>query len=174
MTTVDELVRSISAWSALAEGVTISGGEPFDQPAALFELLAKIRALMDTNILVFTGYEWSAISSAVTSSPGCIDALVSGPFDIEERQMLALRGSDNQELHTLTELGRTYFATFDRKLDQTDRALDVMFDEKGDVWFAGIPRRDDFRRLQEFLESTGATLSTSEDKRITSLTIPPK
>jgi anaerobic ribonucleoside-triphosphate reductase activating protein len=125
---------------------------------------------MDTNILVFTGYEWSTISGAVGCSPGLIDALVSGPFDIDARQTLALRGSDNQILHILTELGRTRFASFDRKLDRTDRTLDVMFDENGDVWFAGIPRRDDFRRLQDFLESTGATLSTSEDKRFTPLT----
>src|ERR1700738_4326190 len=38
----------------------------------------------------------------------------------------------------------------------------------GDVWFAGIPARDDFRRLQELLESTGSTLSTSADKRVPS------
>jgi anaerobic ribonucleoside-triphosphate reductase activating protein len=40
-----------------------------------------------------------------------------------------------------------------------------MFDENGDVWFAGIPARNDFRRLQELLESNGSTLDTSEDKR---------
>jgi anaerobic ribonucleoside-triphosphate reductase activating protein len=170
-TTVDEVIRSISAWSAIAEGVTISGGEPFDQPAALFELTARIRHLFETDILVFTGYEWSAISNLVVSSPGLIDALVTGPFHSQEAQTLALRGSDNQELHLLTPLGRARFASFNRRLDPTDRTLDVMFDENGDVWFAGIPRRNDFSRLQGFLESNGATLSTSEDKRVTSLTI---
>lgn len=165
-TTVDEVIRSISAWSAIADGITISGGEPFDQPEALFELTARIRDLLETDILVFTGYEWNAVSDQVAGSPGLIDALVSGPFAREETQTLALRGSDNQELHLLTPLGKARFASFDRTLKATDQTLDVMFDENGDVWFAGIPRRDDFGRLQHFLESTGATLNTSEDKRI--------
>ncbi|MBI5263860.1 MAG: radical SAM protein [Bradyrhizobium sp.] len=170
-TTVDEVIRSISVWSAIADGVTISGGEPFDQPEALFELTARIRDVMETNILVFTGYEWDAVSDRIACSPGLIDALVSGPFVREEKQTLVLRGSDNQALHLLTPLGETRFASLDRRLNATDRTLDVMFDENGDVWFAGIPSRDDFGRLRHVLESAGATLSTSEDKRIASPTI---
>jgi len=91
-----------------------------------------------------------------------------GPFDINARQTLALRGSDNQELHLITDKGRDRFAGFERLATKQDQAVDVMFDENGDVWFAGIPARDDFRRLQELLESTGSTLSTSEDKRVPS------
>lgn len=170
-TTVDEVIRSISVWNAIADGVTISGGEPFDQPEALFELTARIRELMETDILVFTGYEWNVVSDRVACSPGLIDALVSGPFVREEKQTFVLRGSDNQELHLLTSLGKARFASLDRRLNATDRTLDVMFDESGDVWFAGIPSRGDFGRLQHFLESAGATLSTSEDKRIASPTI---
>lgn len=166
-TTVDQVIQAISTWSAIADGITISGGEPFDQPEALFGLTARIRNLMETDILVFTGYEWNAVSNQVAGSPGLIDALVTGPFDRQEKQTLALRGSDNQELHLLTPLGKAQFASFDRRLNSGDQTLDVMFDESGDVWFAGIPKRGDLRRLQHFLESTGATLVTSEDKRIT-------
>jgi len=165
-TSVDEVVRTISRWIGMADGVTISGGEPFDQSVALFELLARIRALTKADILVFTGYLWSAISERLASSPGMIDALVTGPFDLNVTQTRALRGSDNQELHLLTPLGRARFASFERDLDQRDRTLDVMFDDNGDVWFAGIPRRGDFRRLHQLIENTGATLSTSEDNRV--------
>jgi anaerobic ribonucleoside-triphosphate reductase activating protein len=160
-------MQAISGWSAVADGVTISGGEPFDQPEALFELVTRIRDLVDADILVFTGYEWNAVSDQVASSPGLIDALVTGPFDREDNQTLALRGSDNQELHLLTPLGKARFASLDRRLNPEDQTLDVMFDESGDIWFAGIPKRGDLGRLQHFLESIGATLSTSEDKRIT-------
>jgi anaerobic ribonucleoside-triphosphate reductase activating protein len=101
----------------------------------------------------------------VDASPGLIDALVTGPFDLNQSQTLALRGSDNQELHFLTAMGHARFAPFERPVTEADRILDVMFDDRGDVWFAGIPGRDDFRRFQEMLERAGARLSTSEDKR---------
>jgi anaerobic ribonucleoside-triphosphate reductase activating protein len=165
-TTVEEVVNSVNPWISKADGITISGGEPFDQPDALFELTARIRSKTEADILVFTGYPWASIRDMVGTSPATIDALVTGPFDFEEKQTLALRGSDNQELHFITEKGRARFASFERLADERDRSIDVMFDENGDVWFAGIPARNDFRRLQELLESNGSTLDTSEDKRI--------
>jgi anaerobic ribonucleoside-triphosphate reductase activating protein len=170
-TTIEEVVDAITPWIAAADGFTVSGGEPFDQPDALFELLARVRSQSEADILVFTGYPWKTISAMLVPSSTLIDALVTDPFHIEEKQTLALRGSDNQELHLITERGRARFASFERPAGESDRSVDVMFDENGDVWFAGIPRRDDFRRLRDFLESTGATLSTSDDKRITPLTI---
>jgi len=168
-TTVDEVANAISQWSTAADGITISGGEPFDQPDALFALLAQIRSQTEADILVFSGYPWATIGRMFAPLPPSIDALVTGPFDINERQTLALRGSDNQELHLITDKGRARFAVFERLATEQDRSVDVMFDDYGDVWFAGIPARDDFRRLQELLESTGATLSTSEDKRVPSV-----
>jgi len=165
ITTVDEVANAISQWST-ADGVTISGGEPFDQPDALFALLARIRSQTEADILVFTGYPWAKISGMLDSLPPSIDALVTGPFDINASQTLALRGSDNQELHLITDKGRDRFAGFERLAAKQDQAVDVMFDDNGDVWFAGIPARDDFRRLQELLEGTGSTLGTSEDKRV--------
>jgi anaerobic ribonucleoside-triphosphate reductase activating protein len=167
ITTVDEVANAISQWST-ADGVTISGGEPFDQPDALFALLARIRSQTEADILVFTGYPWAKISGMLESLPPSIDALVTGPFDINASQTLALRGSDNQELHLITDKGRDRFAGFERLAAKQDQAVDVMFDDNGDVWFAGIPARDDFRRLQELLEGIGSTLSTSEDKRVSS------
>lgn len=167
-TTVAEVVNSIIPWISMADGITISGGEPFDQPDALFELTARIRSQSPADILVFTGHPWVIVREVIEYSAATIDALVTGPFDVEEKQTLALRGSDNQELHFITEKGRARFASFERLADERDRSVDVMFDENGDVWFAGIPARNDFRRLQELLESNGSTLDTSEDKRISS------
>lgn len=167
-TTIAEVVDAISPWLSTADGITVSGGEPFDQREALFELLARLRALTAADILVFTGYPWITISEAISSRPPLIDAIVTEPFDIDERQTLALRGSDNQQLHMMTPLGRAGFESFDRTIDESDRSFDVMFDENGDVWLAGIPARGDFRRLRNILEDGGSTLGISEDKRFPS------
>jgi anaerobic ribonucleoside-triphosphate reductase activating protein len=168
-TTINEVVVAVSPWLAAAEGITVSGGEPFDQREALFELLKRLRARTTADILVFTGYPWTSISEALASSPSPIDAIVTGPFDIDEKQTLALRGSDNQELHLMTPLGRARFESFDHRIDERDRTFDVMFDDNGDVWLAGIPARGDFRRLRNILEGGGSTLGISEDTRFSSL-----
>ncbi|MCP1835655.1 anaerobic ribonucleoside-triphosphate reductase activating protein [Bradyrhizobium sp. USDA 4532] len=168
-TTITDVVQTVSPWLSAADGITISGGEPFDQREALFDLLAQLRGRTDADILVFTGYPWTAICGALAISTSLIDAIVSGPFDINETQTLALRGSDNQELHLLTPLGRARFASFERRIDETDRAFDIMFDDHGDLWLAGIPARGDFRRLRHILEDGGSTLGTSEDTRFLSL-----
>lgn len=172
-TTVEEVANSIFPWISAADGITISGGEPFDQPDALFELTARIRSKSDADILVFTGYPWTIVGDMVASSGAPIDALVTGPFVVEENQTLALRGSDNQELRFVTERGRAKFASFERLADERDRSINVMFDDNGDVWFAGIPARNDFRRLQESLERNGSRLDTSEDKRMLSKLVRP-
>ena len=50
------------------------------------------------------------------------------------------------------------------RADADERAVDVMFDDNGEVWLAGIPARDDFRRLQRLLRETGADVAISQDR----------
>jgi anaerobic ribonucleoside-triphosphate reductase activating protein len=164
-TSVSEVLEAIATWIPSADGFTISGGEPFDQPRALAELLAGIRSHSRADILVFTGHSLEAIEQQLSPMRGLIDALIADPFDLTAPQTLALRGSDNQRLVLLTPLGRERFAGYDRPADVRDRSVDVMFDENGEVWLAGIPARDDFRRLQRVLQSAGARVSISEDTR---------
>jgi anaerobic ribonucleoside-triphosphate reductase activating protein len=165
-TTVSEVLEAITPWVLAADGFTISGGEPFDQPRALAELLAGIRGHSQADILVFTGHSLERIEQQLSSMSGFIDALITDPFDLTAPQTLALRGSDNQRLVLLTPLGQERFAAYDRPADLRDRSVDVMFDENGEVWLAGIPARDDFRRLQRMLQSAGARVSISEDMRL--------
>ena len=68
-TTIDEVVSAITPWIPAADGITISGGEPFDQPDALFELLARIRSQTEADILVFTGYPWTTVSEMLGCFP---------------------------------------------------------------------------------------------------------
>lgn len=164
-TTVGRVMDAVAPWIASADGITVSGGEPWDQRDALFELLGAIRGRTDADILVYTGYRWADISETSALLPSLMDAVVTGPFEIETRQSLALRGSDNQELRMLTPLGRSRFESFERSANRTDRSFDIMFDAGGDVWLAGIPGRGDFRRLRDILEKAGTTLGISEDTR---------
>lgn len=52
-----------------------------------------------------------------------------------------MRGSDNQRLHLLTELGTQRLGPYCRARTVEDDRLDLIVDGDGTAWMAGIPRR---------------------------------
>ncbi len=100
----DLIDRALAQGDAI-EGVTISGGEPFEQPDGLLALARGLRRRAPRlSILVFSGFTRQEIER---KPPGpdilaAIDVLVDGRF--LERRLLGrgLRGSDNQRVHLLT------------------------------------------------------------------------
>jgi len=159
---VTELLDRIRPWLHECDGITISGGEPFEQPEALEQLLDAIRQLSGANILAFSGLPLEKLASLDIVKRGLIDCLVSDPFDVSLGQTRYLRGSDNQRMTCLTALGLEVFGDLDRYATDADRRLDVMFDADGQVWLAGIPSRGDMTRLQLILENQGTYVKTTE------------
>jgi anaerobic ribonucleoside-triphosphate reductase activating protein len=161
-TTLSEVINRFSGWAAVADGLTVSGGEPFDQSEALADLLAAWRDLSDSDVLVFTGFPFAEVKPWLDLHPGLVDAVIAGPFRLQAPQTLALRGSDNQTLHLLTPRGEAAFGGYDRSATPEDRRFDLMFDEEGGVWFAGIPARGDFDRLRRGLRAAGHRIVPSQ------------
>lgn len=161
-TTLEEVVSRLEPWLEVADGVTITGGEPFDQPDALAALLAAIRLRSSGDILLYSGYSMAVLQEQVQRFSGLVDALMSEPYDAEAGQTLALRGSDNQRLHLLTSLGEERFATYLGARAKNDPGIDLMFDDDGIVFMAGIPRPGDMERLRALLASCGHVAQTSE------------
>lgn len=162
MTTVDAVVRAAGPWLEEADGITVSGGEPFDQPEALLALLGLLRARTPADVLVYTGHPVEAITPWLAAAEGLIDALISDPYLDHAPQTLPLRGSDNQRLHLLTELGRQRFAACEQPWSVPERRFDVMFDPDGQVFLAGIPPRGDLARLRTALAAAGHAAWTSQ------------
>lgn len=162
-TTVSTMIEAIEPFFEDATGVTITGGEPFDQVDALGELLTELRARMsgDRDILVYSGYRYSRIEPQLADLSGLIDALISEPFEIDAPQTRPLSGSDNQQLHLLTPLGELRFRAYQRARTADDDRFDLMLDTAGTAWLAGIPKRGDFDRLQRLLHAQGTTIRTS-------------
>lgn len=157
-----ELLEQVEGWLPECDGITISGGEPFDQCDALDELLRGLRSKVGIDILVYSGHPFERLNEPLRRMDGFIDALISEPYLAHAPQSLPLRGSDNQRLHMLTELGRERFSAFEHP-DHCKKTFDVMFDDDGAVWLAGIPRRGDFERLKVRLSQLGHRIVTSED-----------
>lgn len=101
---VTDLVRRIQGLEGSIEGVTISGGEPFQQRAAVTSLLHRIKAETKLSVIVFTGFTWSEIQAMRDREIlAYVDVLIAGRYDETQRLARGLRGSANKTLHFLTE-----------------------------------------------------------------------
>lgn len=158
---VATLLEQVAPLLDQADGVTISGGEPFDQFDALLQMLVGLRQRTAADILVYSGHPLETLQPMLDQARDLIDAVISDPYLEQADQSLALRGSDNQRLTLLTALGRSRLAGLERASTPADKALDLMFDATGTVWMAGIPRRGDLLRLRELLRAQGHQVQTS-------------
>jgi anaerobic ribonucleoside-triphosphate reductase activating protein len=162
-TTIVSVMATMEAWLPAADGLTVSGGEPFEQPDALEALLRAIRPRLAGDVLVYSGYPQERLAATLGRLDGLIDVLISDPYEATAGQTLALRGSDNQRMHLLTPIGQSRYQTLQHAEDTNEaRPLDVLLDDDGDVWIAGIPRPRDMQRLRALLHQQGFTASTTE------------
>lgn len=101
-TPVAELAAQLAA--ARVEGLSLSGGEPMQQPVVALALLRAARAL-GMSTLMFSGYtidEIRAIPEGVDVLAQ-LDVLIDGRYVSTERLAAGLRGSTNQRIQRLTD-----------------------------------------------------------------------
>lgn len=96
-------VAAAVAGNKLAQGLTLSGGEPFEQAAACAALARAVRPF-GLNVWAYSGYLYEQLAAGVPSEDArdlldCIDVLVDGPFVASLHSYdLPWRGSSNQRL----------------------------------------------------------------------------
>ncbi len=148
------------ALAAGAEGLTVSGGEPLAQPAALGEFLlaaARIRAELASNadLLVYTGYEPGEITGPAAGALDRADAVITGRYDVTRPTRLIWRGSANQVLTTRTPLGTLRYGPY---LDYAPDLVPFQVAASGgNLWFVGVPRQGDLPKLERALRQRGVT-----------------
>ena len=91
----------------IPDGVTISGGEPFDQPEGLLALLKEFdawrsKAAGHFDVLLYSGYSEARLKRDYVEHLSYLDALVAGPFLERAGGEKPFCGSDNQRLITLS------------------------------------------------------------------------
>jgi len=124
------------------EGVTISGGEPFEQAGALYRLIKNVKKIRDFGTIVYTGYEIGELrekkNKDIARFLEIIDTLIDGPYVRESDDGLSLRGSANQRAIHLT--GR-YSEVWDRHYARTGRKVELHMLEN-EIFLVGIPGRE--------------------------------
>jgi anaerobic ribonucleoside-triphosphate reductase activating protein len=117
------------------EGITVSGGEPFDQIEALFALLAGAR-MLNLGVVVFTGYTKEALMDKVEGAKffkpkSMIDILVDGAYERGDAVEGELRGSANQRMIILTDRYRKDDLIMDGHIE-------CFVDQDGSVVYTGF------------------------------------
>jgi anaerobic ribonucleoside-triphosphate reductase activating protein len=158
---VVKICEELADWFRLADGLTVSGGEPFDQPEDLRQLLVKFREFNQGDRVVFSGYSHQHLFTTFPWLSSHIDVLISEPFDGNAGQTLALRGSDNQRIFLLSDLAlKRYAKDMDLEKWGERRPMDAIV-EGDTVWLAGIPAPELLPKLRDRLRVAGYLSSDS-------------
>ena len=88
-----------------ADGLTISGGEPFLQAGELSEMIDIIRRKRDMGVIVYTGFLYEELLEREDARALLerTDLLIDGPYIRELDDGKSLRGSSNQRVIPLTD-----------------------------------------------------------------------
>lgn len=138
---VSSLLREVAEARDAIEGVSVLGGEPFDQAQALSPFVQGVREL-GLGVIVFTGFSLEQLrerdDTAVADVLAATDVVVDGRYDAalpETHRMWA--GSANQRFHYLT---RRYSPAIEagpggRAVD----SIEISIDPCGSVHLNGWP-----------------------------------
>ena len=141
-----------------AEGLTVSGGEPFLQAGPLAETIRLVREKQDMGVIVYTGntleelQEKAKTESGVRELLACVDLLIDGPYVRELDENQPYIGSSNQRLLPLT--GR-YEADMGYYLEAEGRKVELRLSEARTL-LVGVPGREQrtiWERLQHGSEA---------------------
>ncbi|WP_327697830.1 4Fe-4S single cluster domain-containing protein [Streptomyces sp. NBC_00459] len=140
-----------------ADGLTVSGGEPGDQPEALTALLRVAReetADRPADLLVYTGHPLEVLERrAPQVTGGLADAVISEPFRADAPTTLIWRGSANQIVTPLTPLGRERYGPWLEH--HPERAPMQLVTSDSDAWLIGVPRSGELPLLEKALRTAG-------------------
>lgn len=151
------------------DGVTISGGEPFDQPKALAALLDGLirwrnKAGLDFDLLCYSGYPLEKLRRQHPDLLVKLDALIPEPFVAALPMDRLWRGSANQSLVALSERGQRVYPPFmDAAADAQGKRMQMGVDQ-GRVWYVGIPDRGDMAALEALCRERGLSFDQASWK----------
>ena len=118
------------------DGLTVSGGEPFDQPGAVLEIARWFVKKYTTDVLVYTGYTLQQLRQREDPDTEALlnytAALVDGPYRQNQNRGRGWMGSDNQNLHVFRCAERY------RDFEKAQRKLQAV-QEHGRLLFIGLP-----------------------------------
>ena len=102
---VAKLMSGLERSDGEIEGVTVSGGEPMQQPESLLAFLEEVRARTSLSVVMSTGYEVAEIHGQPLGPRilDLVDVVVAGRFDRSRALACSFLGAANRRVYLLTE-----------------------------------------------------------------------
>ena len=151
---IDYLVHQICKIEKNFEGVTITGGEPFDQYESLIAFCAFLKQKSSLNIYCFSGYY---LDELVQKHPDklfmkYIDYLLDGRYLLQQHENKNVRGSSNQQLYK--------FINSQPKSQKSFFTTDKwsVFVNNKQVYMSGIPKYEDLISINKDFENKGINI----------------
>ncbi|MDW7650924.1 MAG: 4Fe-4S single cluster domain-containing protein [Bacillota bacterium] len=157
---ISDVYREIEALAADHDGITISGGEPFQQAGPLALLLSALRSETTLDIMVYSGYTLEEIQNGPREKKELlkqVDILVDGRYERESANRKIWRGSDNQQIHLLSERVRRYAANTDAEYGHR-RPVRLDVGGNGEFHIIGIPDKGFAEKFEEAMRRKGIIL----------------
>ena len=162
-------VADLVAWckattAGTLDGITISGGEPFEQPHGLLALLTALAAWrhlarLDFDLLCYSGLPQRTLERRHAPILALLDAVIPEPYVNDLPEGGLWRGSKNQPLVPLSERGRARYADcLHAPAGAGGKRMQATI-EGGRVWMIGIPGRGDMAAVEALCASRGLALT---------------
>lgn len=120
-------------------GLTVSGGEPTDQAAALTYLIKEFHnTFPDAEVVLYSALLWSRLKRQCVQLIELCDVVVAGPY-VANLPPTSLAGSSNQTLHLLTPKAVQLYAGWENWPLHRVQVGNLPKDKK--VLMVGIPSR---------------------------------
>ena len=97
---LEDIINEINS-NPLLDGITLSGGDPFYNPAEMLQIVKRLKEETKQSIWCYTGFLYEDILNDPERKPllQYIDILVDGPFiQAQYSPTLRFRGSKNQRI----------------------------------------------------------------------------
>ena len=138
------------------EGITISGGEPFLQAEALFELITLLKSVRDTGVIIYSGFTLEELQENDENKNllRVTDILIDGRYIKELDDGRAYIGSSNQRLHYLSDryknIGESYYSSYKRRAEIKINPNEVVL--------VGVPSKNVLDVWQKLKEKSGGNI----------------
>jgi anaerobic ribonucleoside-triphosphate reductase activating protein len=155
---ISELANRVLAISGL-DGVTFSGGEPFEQADALAQLCRPLRRA-GLNTLAYSGYRLDALRANAAKFGSLlaeVDFLIDGEYRHDLPGPYRWRGSQNQAVYNMRRGER-----LDAPSECGSREMQLTVCSEG-LRFTGFPNAATLRQLAESLERRGVHMAPTRE-----------
>lgn len=145
--TVEMVLERVNRVDRGLDGITVTGGEPFEQADELARFLEHVIAEHpEWTVLVFSGFTYAVLKrrKGAASLLALIDVLVSGPYRHRLKSRRPLVGSGNQRVHLLSTGGQQ----LGKALGQTAPDIaNLALSDDGRQWLVGVLSKEGKKRV---------------------------